>query len=358
MADAKRLMGRLSGHSSITALPDLSVNLDADEVRELQGFSRNDRRVTWPDYVVIAIISLLVCYLVWWGRNRLKTGGVLILAGTLIMHGCGNVQPVIRLTARFAKKVFLYKPLSGPVRASLEIRNDGNRTVRLSHVDGGCSCRKIDQSRLPASLAPGSSLVLSVGFMPQPGPPKQTFRLKFETDHGALDALAPLFALPTHGIAPPSIAMTLDEDQEDAGFDLVHRAIFRGDVPGPEVELVVPQGLTALKARSELRTVGFAKDVSYVDTVYHLTLKSNPVGLKSGVLQLKDSDGRKVLEVPFLFQRRPFLSSIPDRVVLGEQPIRVRLACPDEKVGMATVNSSPRGVIVRLTSPRELTVAA
>jgi hypothetical protein len=52
----------------------------------------------------------------------------------------------------------------------------------------------------------------------------------------------------------------------------------------------------------------------------------------------------------------PFIHSTPDRVILGDRPVRVFLRCPDEQVELEQVTGSTTGVEAVIVSPREIRV--
>ncbi len=72
---------------------------------------------------------------------------------------------------------------------------------------------------------------------------------------------------------------------------------------------------------------------------------------------LRNQDGDRLAEVPMTWKRVPFLSSMPDRVVLGKRPVRVFLRCPDTTVELTDILSSPAGTHATIRSPHEIVVA-
>jgi hypothetical protein len=111
------------------------------------------------------------------------------------------------------------------------------------------------------------------------------------------------------------------------------------------------------RVASVSRAVGFAPELTYTDTTYRLILHDRQCGLIRDVVELVDGDGRRIQEVPVSWQRTPFLSYVPSRVILHSHPVHVRLRCPDERVKLTRIRSTPQGVEARLESPREMTVA-
>jgi len=104
-------------------------------------------------------------------------------------------------------------------------------------------------------------------------------------------------------------------------------------------------------------TVGDSGRYKFRDTSYLVSLTDHAMGSHRAELRLRGrSTAQPILSVPVVWQRIPFVSSIPDRVVLGTRPIRVFLRCSDESVELTRVVSSPPGVKAVLSSPRELVV--
>jgi hypothetical protein len=66
--------------------------------------------------------------------------------------------------------------------------------------------------------------------------------------------------------------------------------------------------------------------------------------------------GSSLAESSVVWKRVPFLSSLPERVSLGERPMRVFLRCPDESVELTDILSAPLGIKAVVSSPRELIV--
>ena len=94
----------------------------------------------------------------------------------------------------------------------------------------------------------------------------------------------------------------------------------------------------------------------WLDTTYRLTLKEKTLGLKKVVIGLKAADGERLLELPVVWNRVPFLSSSPARAFVGPYAVRVFLRCPDESVELTRVLSAPAGIKAVVSSTREVTV--
>ncbi|MGC8643605.1 MAG: hypothetical protein ACP5XB_27420, partial [Isosphaeraceae bacterium] len=139
-------------------------------------------------------------------------------------------------------------------------------------------------------------------------------------------------------------------------FELVHRAVYRSDAPEPRVELKLPHGFESTSIGTVNKAVAFAPGFMYADATYRVSMHDKQTGLRKESIVLVGADGRRILEVPVVWQRFPFLSTVPSRVFLGLQPVRVFLRCLDEDVELASIASAPAGVRATLASSRELTV--
>ncbi len=94
----------------------------------------------------------------------------------------------------------------------------------------------------------------------------------------------------------------------------------------------------------------------FVDSTYHFTITDTSYGLQKREINLRSPDGSAVVSEPVVWNRLPFLSSVPSKATLGVQPARVFLRCPDQSVELSRVLSAPDGIKAVVSSPRELTV--
>jgi hypothetical protein len=143
-------------------------------------------------------------------------------------------------------------------------------------------------------------------------------------------------------------------------FELVHRAVFRSSDSGSarSPTLVSPDGtFHIVKGSTRIDEVNGTADFVSEETAYRITLADPSLGLHKAVIALVNPDGRVRIEAPVTWRRSPFLSSVPDRVVLGSRPVRAFLRCPDERIEMATVLDAPKGVRAFISGPREVTLA-
>jgi hypothetical protein len=57
-----------------------------------------------------------------------------------------------------------------------------------------------------------------------------------------------------------------------------------------------------------------------------------------------------------VWRRVEYLSAMPDRAFMGPRTLRVFLRCPDERVELTQVLSTPKGVRAIVSSPLEVNV--
>lgn len=332
------------------------------DVAEMQQFSSPPPVSVWRSYLAwlpyllgaltaVAFVGFLVA--------RRRGWSLLMLLGLIGLSGCSTkAAPVVKLSAAFTEPHVLYDIQSTTIPLTLLVRNEGNQTLRLFKADGGCACRQVDQSHFPTSLAPSGSLSLAVSVNPGKQSLPQTLRVTFESDRGSIPVPVSLHVLPRHQLSPEAPSgSALNEDAEWT-IEIVHRAIHGAEDAPCEAELRAPEPrFTVRKVGVSSSRVAAAPEFVYQDTTYHVTLVDRSFGLQKSILLLEDrANERLLLEAPIVWQRVPFLSSLPDRVALGAHPTRVFLRCPDESVELTGVISAPEGVKAVVSSTRELTV--
>lgn len=339
--------------------PDRSAIPTLDPA-ELSEFSEKPRHESLDRLGVAVVILVMLCaaFLL---RRRFKGRAPSLLLLCCWAAGCSqnSPPPVARagLSVSFARNHIFYSLKSHDVSQKLIVRNEGNRSIELRGADGGCSCRKIDSSKFPRALKPAESVELDAVFSTGDHSVAQGFAITFATDRGPMVAIAKLLALPNHQMSPDSFFTELREGQaEDWEFELVHRAVFPSIGPKPIVKLDVPSQFSVAKVGSHAEAVNQAPELTFEDTTYRITLHDTRLGMHKEPLTLRTADGEVILEVPVAWQRVPFLSTTPDRITLGTQPIRVFLRCPDELVEFTRVTGKPAGVKAVVSSVRELIV--
>ena len=249
------------------------------------------------------------------------------LAGFGGASGCGTVgDPVVKLTAAY-KETFLYAdPRTHELPMTLVVRNDGNQALRLLGADGGCACRKVQQSSFPVVVGPGKTITVPVKLSIIPRTMPHGSQFQFETDKGIIAVWAPFFTLVSHELNPEALVNNYMNEFDGWAFDITHRVIFRADGAEPRFDLKFPTEFTVAQGAIREGRVGGAPDYAYRETNYRVTLNDRSLGAHKTSISLADSaGGETLLEAPILWKRVPFLSSVPDRVILVQRPVRVLL---------------------------------
>jgi hypothetical protein len=240
----------------------------------------------------------------------------------------------------------------------LRVRNSGGAPMRIFRVDGGCSCRKIDDSRFPAVLGSGDVMSVPVAMKTYNfSRDINRFAFKFETDQGTVDVPVSLVAMARHSVSPRALGCPILGETDRWEFELRQRNCC--ELPDRPTSLVlqVPPEFEVTKTREETGSIDAPGGWSYLDVVYSISLKHEAKGLFKTAILLKSRDGKGKIEVPVTWQRQEFMNEVPSRVFLGGRPVRVFLYCPDASVELTRVLASPDGVQATVTSPREVTIS-
>ena len=349
MTQLKKKMGR----KLVPSNAPIIANVDSADIHE---FDKPNLGMPWIFYTG-AIVALFVVsgLLRAWRRGR----SLLILFFWTFFVGCG-ARPIPLATVTFAPDVLLYDASRPSIQARMVVNNAGNRPLRIFDVDAGCSCRPVDQSKLPALVRPGESLSLTMSFSGGQSYNPQPFVISLATDHGKLTAQATLLALPNHYVTPQSVAMPALIDgsaTQDESFELLHRQIYDTAAGRAAVNLTPPRGFTIETIASRSGRVSGSPSYTYEDTTYRFTLKDRTVGLHRANILLQSAEGQIIIGTPIVWERSPFLCSAPSRVALSSRPVRAFLRCPDDAVELVRVLSAPKGVKAVVGSPREVVIS-
>ncbi len=363
MAQIRALAGKYLTNPPISALPELGSPGKhgpgglAVDTEELNAFPDQPTR-KGPRYLYLGIVVVVLCAA--FVLRRRVSGRVLSLVALCCWTlGCARQpQPLAaKLSAGFVPSHVLYDVTSRFPALKLVVRNEGAQPLRLRGADGGCWCRKIDQSKFPILLKPSQEASLDVEIAAGAQPTLQGFAITFDTDGGKIGSQVSFLTLPTHQFNPGGLIATLQEGREaDWHLEMVHRAVFRSDEPRPATTLEFPPELLVNKTGSHTEPVNQAPELQFEDSTYQILFRDPRLGLGKAFIKLRGPDGRILGEVPVTWRRVPFLSSAPDRVILGSHPVRVFLTCPEERVELTSVISKPAGIKAVVNSPRELTV--
>ncbi len=139
--------------------------LDATELHQFDPAERSSFRSTlWWALTIIGIA--LVSYVGWRRNARRRASVLIVLLPAFVTSACGiGGSPVVKLNAAFKETVVFVDPAAAHLAMTLLVRNDGNQSLRLFKADGGCSCRKVDQSPFPCELTQGAQMSLSVAMI-------------------------------------------------------------------------------------------------------------------------------------------------------------------------------------------------
>jgi len=314
---------------------------------------------TAPTLCIAAMFFASVVASAWAFRRSIALHSI-ILALSLVVGCTPSQTSTPQLGASFAQPSVLYEPGLDRIDLTLNVVNRWNHPLKIVGADGGCSCRRLDQTGLPFVLPPGGSHGLRIWYKPQGALEPSHVGFLFSTDVGNIACRASIQALPRHSVSPDSLTLSSIPDNEgDQQFELVHREITEVSSDCEAAELVPsdPAGFASSVVGVHEDSLGDDGRYKFRDTTYHVSLIDRALGSHRAELRLRARrTARALLSVPVVWQRVPFVSSIPDRVVLGTRPIRVFLRCSDESVELTRVVSSPRGVKAVLSSPRELVV--
>jgi hypothetical protein len=314
----------------------------------------------WRTYLIYLILSLAVVVIsgVLVFRRRHKSV-VLIFLLVVAGSGCGQ-QPVTRLATSFSPNQLIFDPSKPSLDVGLTVNNAGNCALRIFGVTAGCSCRHVDTTRLPASLRPGDSLTLRMNLTGSRQYSPQSFMITFETDQGNLSSPASLLTLPSHHVMPPSFTLTgLHEgsDDNDHSFEVIYREVYHSKAIREPSSLIIPPEFAAEKIASEAGRIAAAPEYVLKETTYRLTLKDTSLGLHKSIIVVNGSNQRPLVEMPVVWKRSSFLSSVPERVILSGPPVRTFLQCPDHAIELTRVLSAPDGVKAVVSSTRELVLS-
>jgi hypothetical protein len=116
--------------------------------------------------------------------------------------------------------------ISGPYLRGAILRNAGAAPWRITGVDGGCSCRKIDNCPFPKTLRAGSEIELAARLQSPKIFQPLGFRVMVRTDQGEIPVVGQVLAMPDHSLIPTSIVRNDLSEGEDFRFEVTHREIF------------------------------------------------------------------------------------------------------------------------------------
>ena len=203
-------------------------------------------------YVVSAVLFAIVIGV--WGYRRRRKAAISLLLLVFVSACSPPQKPIVRLAGSFVESPLVYENSKNVLSLHLRLANHGNSALKILGANGGCSCRKVDGSALPASLPPGGQLILPVKFQTQQQFQAQRFLFQVETDCGVLSPTVELLALPAHSVVPGSITLSLNEG-ERGEFDFVHRRTLTSAGVESAVKIEIPDGIRLLAEDAKDRRV-------------------------------------------------------------------------------------------------------
>lgn len=371
LATVKSLISRNRPSDGSQGLPQLTAG-DARSAWSWNGArsSKRDEMDASPDRViqqpstsaryyvyvagVVAVSAAIIFFFVRRKRNKLPTLVLILLVMT--SNGCSRQDLPPSLAGRFKEISTIYDAGAPVIALTLEVRNGGGVPLELRSASGGCSCRQIDAAALPASLKPDEAISFPVRLNVSPKSYQQLVGFTFETDYGAMEIPVTTYAYQRDQLDNEEYNIAVRYDESDTSFDVVHRHIMKAGDRLPGFELSVPLGFRAARTKGQSRTFPLTKDLVAVDTSYRVTIADAKIGAFKDQMILKADDDKLDLRVPILWRKLPYLYMVPERAVLVARPLRMKLQCVDENVGLTKVLSAPPGILVQFPTEREVSV--
>ncbi|MDX2037718.1 MAG: hypothetical protein SFX72_13790 [Isosphaeraceae bacterium] len=346
----KRTLGRRLTQPQVRALP----TLDSIELRKFE------RRSSWR-YAAWAVAALpMLILVVLWVRSRRRPSRVsaVILASMLLFAGTGcSRSTTYRLTGEIDPSEVFLAPFERSTVLHLRLRNQGEEKLVLTGVDGGCTCRQVTHSRFPQVLDAGRSV--SIPFDYTHGGVTQTHHMAFtiKTDRSQLLLPVDFTTIAPDQLSPETPTHMALSEEESWSFELTHRHIAYANESPQAFELMVPNDFQVSKTSEDTSVIASAPGLEYRDTIYRLTLHDKRIGLFKDTLSIRRvGDPTPLASSTIIWKRVPELSSVPERVSLGEKPTRAFLRCSDSSIEIVKVVSTPKGVSAIVASPREIIV--
>jgi hypothetical protein len=338
-------------------LNDLApARMPAIDVAELNELSERPESHWLECCLGIASALAIGSALLWRRRRMSKALMVLTLVG-VSQSGCAKGdREVLGLTGAFDKTPILFRRQDTVIPLLLTVRNVGTVPLRLLDMDGNCSCRRVDKSVLPVFVNPGRQFQLHVDIAAHSSSGKEQYVFRAQTDRGGVDLTVPLVLFPRHRVSPESVGSHSLVEDEPWEFTLVHRAVFESGEGPPQLDLRPTPEFVSTRVDAKQGEVAFASQLRYEDSTYQVVLKDKQPGLHKSVLILARPDGQSEYEIPVVWRRVEYLSTAPERALMGARPARVFLRCPDDTIELTRILSAPVGIKAVVSSPREVTV--
>ena len=165
--------------------------------------------------------------------------------------------------------------------------------------------------------------------------------------------------MPRDYIEPNYVANNSLLEGERWSFEIEHIQIRDTHEVARSTRLKLPEKFSAsvINAPAKVMQVDGFPNAFRKETHYRIVMEADTGrGLRKDVVVLEAADGGKLLEIPIVTRRVPFLSCTPERIFLGDRPARVFLHCPDANVELTRVMSAPLGIRAVGELKREVTI--
>jgi hypothetical protein len=210
LSGLKTMLGARLTNPGPRALP----RLDEDELSKFKKPGRTHVAIYLG--TILAVSALIVsCWLIYRRRYRLLALPVLGCAN--LSGGCAYPDaPVVKLSGELSPGRFIADSSEREFPLKLLVLNEGNQPLRLFSVNGGCSCRQVDQSRFPCSMEPGSQLELPVKITNSRKSTPEEFVFSFETSQGNIGVPVSLQHFQRHQLDPESLGHAVLNEEEES----------------------------------------------------------------------------------------------------------------------------------------------
>ena len=184
----------------------------------------------------------------------------------------------------------------------------------------------------------------------------QNIHFTIDTNRGQFHPHAFIQTISLDSTTPNSLVIHHRLKEPSNSVEFVHRHLLpSGETWAPILK--APPNFKIAQLNTQAGTVAGHSGYEFIDTRYLVELTDSAVGNFNDQITISSVEGRPVATIPVTWQRRPNLSTSPDRILLGPKSVRVFLASDDETIEFRDVSSVPEGVRAVITSPREITVS-
>ena len=165
----EQVRSKIGGKFSHDNRPTLTI--DQAEIAALNRLTKGNRPMNSAVVPVVGGLSAaIICWLVF--RKRRQSVWIvfcILICGCTGGHDKPSTVAVNRalLETRFTDDTILVEPPVTSLALVMAIWNSGTFAVRVNRVNGGCTCRKVDQAPLPATLAPGEQVLIRADIQPK-----------------------------------------------------------------------------------------------------------------------------------------------------------------------------------------------